>query len=276
MPFAFPMPPPGGPEESSVGENLGSERRDGVVWLTIQRPDQMNAISTGVVRELLEEVEAARSNPEDRVIVLTGAGRAFCAGADLREAAELTRSPAEFRGWLLEWKRAFTALEQCPKPVIGAINGLCLAGGLELALACDVLVASDAAQIGDVHARYGLVPGGGGSRRLTNAVGVRRARWLMYTGRTLSAHEAEQWGIVQHVVAADRFADEVREIATEMARRSQPSLAFMKRLSQVRDDEGLDLELEAAAHLVAGPDAQEGLAAFLAKREPEFTATITS
>lgn len=260
-----------------MGEDVTSDRRDGVVWLTIERPDQMNAISTGVVRDLRRHVEAAAAEPADRAVVVTGSGRAFCAGADLREAAELTASAATFREWLLAWRDAFRAIERCPKPVLAAVNGLTLAGGLELALACDLIVAADTAVLGDVHARYGLVPGGGGSRRLPDAVGSRRARWLMYSGETLTAAEAEAWGLVQKVLPAEGFREAVHELAAAMARRSQPSLAFMKRLSASRlvDDEALDLEIEAAAHVVTGPDAREGLTAFVEKRDPVFTATLS-
>ena len=146
------------------------------------------------------------------------------------------------------------------KPVIAALNGLTLAGGLELALAADFMVASSSARVGDVHATFGLVPGGGGSQRLTDAVGSRTARWLMFTGETLDAEQARSIGLVHDIFDADTFVDDVWAFATKIASRSATGLAFMKRMSRPRaiTDDGLDLEIDAAAHLVVGLDAREG------------------
>ena len=250
-----------------------AERRDSVVWLSIARSKQMNALSTEVITELARHIDEVSHNAKDRVVVVTGAGSVFCAGADLVEARDKTSSSTAFRSWLVLWRDTFRAIERCPKPVIAALNGTTLAGGLELALACDVIVAADNAVIGDVHGRYGLVPGGGGSQRLPEAVGSRRARWLMYTGNTLTATEAFDWGLVQEVVDHKVFGESVHRFAATMARRSGASLACMKRLSTPAaiTDEGLDREIEAASQLIVGPDAQEGLAAFFAKRDPVFT-----
>lgn len=253
---------------------LTVELRDRVAWLTLNRPDQMNALSQPLMRELRDAVRSASEDPAVHVIVVTGAGRAFCAGADLAEAKETLATPAAFRESLLVWRDAFAAMADCSKPVIAAVNGVALAGGIELALACDVIVATRSAKLGDVHARYGLVPGGGGSQRLPDAVGTRWARWLMYTGAVMSAEEALRIGLVQAVYDDDAFAESVHSLTDVMSRRSGPGLAFMKRLSASPrvTDTGINLELEGAVHLVSGPDAREGLAAFQAKREPDFTA----
>jgi enoyl-CoA hydratase/carnithine racemase len=137
------------------------------------------------------------------------------------------------------------------------------------------MVASSAAKIGDVHANYGLVPGGGGSQRLPNAIGSRAARWLMFTGEILGADRALDLGLVQQVLPVDEFDDAVWAMGETMAGRSQPGLAFMKRHSRPGiTADGLSLEAAAAAHLVVGPDAREGLAAFNEKRRPHFTATV--
>jgi enoyl-CoA hydratase len=249
-----------------------AQRRDGVLTLRLNRADQLNALSSELVTGLRAAIAEAAADPAVRVVVLTGEGRAFCAGADLREARELTADAERFRGWLLQWRETFDSLERCPKPVLAALNGLTLAGGLELALACDLIVASSAAKVGDVHARYGLVPGGGGSQRLPDAVGVRWARWLMYTAEVLDAERAAAIGLVQQVFPAETFAADVAATAGAMARRSAASLAVMKRASRSRlvTDDGLELEIEAAARVVTGPDAREGLAAFGEKREPRF------
>jgi len=251
------------------------EQRGAVRRLALNRPEQMNALSGDLVSALHQAVAAAGADPEVRVVHVTGTGRAFCAGADLIEAEVVTRDAASFRRWLHGWRRAFSSFEECPKPVVALLNGLTLAGGLELALACDYMVASSAARIGDVHANFGLVPGGGGTQRLTDAVGSRAARWLMFSGETLTADRALSLRLVQDVVEADGFEESCWEMGATMAARSQPGLAFMKRLSRPGiTPQGLDLEMDGAAHLVVGPDAREGLAAFRDKRSPRFEAAV--
>jgi enoyl-CoA hydratase/carnithine racemase len=251
------------------------EQRGGVRLLTLNRPDQMNALSSALVLAIREAVTDAESDPAVRVVHLTGAGRAFCAGADLVEAATVTQSSADFRSYLLAWRRTFDGLGECQKPVVALLNGLTLAGGLELALACDYMVASSAAKVGDVHANFGLVPGGGGTQRLTDAVGSRFARWLMFSGEILTAQQALAVGLVQQVVDAESFAEDCWTIGETMAARSQPGLAFMKRMSRPGiSRDGIDLEIEGAGHLVTGPDAREGLAAFQGKRSPKFEAGL--
>lgn len=249
------------------------EQRGGVRLLTLNRPEQMNALCDALVVALGEEVARAAADDSVKVIHITGAGKAFCAGADLIEAETVTSDGASFRRWLNTWRRTFDAFDHCPKPVVALLNGLTLAGGLELALACDYMVASSSARIGDVHANFGLVPGGGGSQRLTDAIGSRNARWLMFTGEALKADRALELGLVQAVIASETFAEECWLMGATMAERSQPGLAFMKRMSRPRiTSQGIELEIEAAAHLVVGPDAREGLSAFREKRTPSFSA----
>lgn len=251
------------------------QQRGGVLLLTLNRPEQMNALSTGLITVLGDQVAAAAADPATRVIHIAGAGAAFCAGADLIEARSLTRSPADFRAWLLRWRHTFGALGACPKPVVALLNGITLAGGLELALACDYMVACRSAKIGDVHANYGLVPGGGGSQRLPDAVGSRWARWLMFTGSVLSADRANEIGLVQQVFDDETFEEDCWAMGEKTAGRSQPGLALMKRLSAPSiSPQGIELEIEAAAHLIVAEDAREGLAAFEEKRRPHFTAVL--
>lgn len=258
-----------------MAETVLRRQHGGVLLLTLNRPDQMNALSTDLITALGDEVAAAAADPATRVIHITGAGAAFCAGADLIEARSVTQSPAAFRAWLLLWRRTFDALGACAKPVVALLNGITLAGGLELALACDYMVACRSAKIGDAHANYGLVPGGGGSQRLPDAVGARWARWLMFTGSVLSAERANEIGLVQQVFDDETFEQDCWEMGEKMAGRSQPGLALMKRLSTPRvPPRDFELEIEAAAHLIAAEDAREGLAAFQEKRRPEFTAVL--
>jgi enoyl-CoA hydratase/carnithine racemase len=252
---------------------LTRERQGGVEWWTLNRPQKMNALSSaGLVTALAEAARAVRADASARVVVVTGAGRAFSAGADLEEALAVAGEPGRFLALLETWRSAFRELELLPLPVLGAVNGLALAGGLELALACDLIVASTAARLGDGHIRYGLVPGGGGSQRLADAIGVRAARWLMYWGALLEAEPARQLGLVQQVLPAEGFRAEVQRIASEMVVRSSTALRFMKRMTRQRAVSDLDLqaELEEAARVAAGPDARAGLEAFVAREEPVF------
>jgi enoyl-CoA hydratase/carnithine racemase len=258
-----------------MAEMVLRQQRGGVLLLTLNRPDQLNALNTGLITALGEEVAAAAADPATRVIHITGADAAFCAGADLVEARAVTQSPAAFRAWLLLWRRTFDAFGACAKPVVALLNGTTLAGGLELALACDYMVACRSARIGDAHANYGLVPGGGGSQRLPDALGARWARWLMFTGSVLSADRANEIGLVQQVFDDETFEQDCWKMGEKMAGRSQPALALMKRLSAPRiPPQGFELEIEAAAHLITAEDAREGLAAFQEKRRPEFTAVL--
>jgi enoyl-CoA hydratase/carnithine racemase len=251
---------------------LLTSERPGVLMLTLSRPADLNSLNGDLVRMLHSAIDKAGARDDIRVVVITGTGRAFCTGADLKEAGANVADAADFQAWLRPWKDCFAAFEACPKPVIAALNGITMAGGLELALACDLIVASDAARVGDGHATYGLVPGGGASQRLPDAVGVRMARWLMYTAALLSAEQAREIGLVQQVLPSEGFLDEVWALAESIAARSLPGLAFMKRMTASAQvtDEGLTAELEAAAHVICGPDAREGLAAFVAKRPPVF------
>jgi enoyl-CoA hydratase/carnithine racemase len=257
-----------------MSEVLRCESNDGVLLLTLNRPNDMNALSSALVGALKTAVDQAAIDPDVKVLIITGGGRAFCAGADLIEAGEVATTADGFRAMVLPWRDAFSAIERCPKPVIAAVNGIALAGGLELALACDLIVASDAARLGDGHIRYGLVPGGGASQRLPHAIGSRQARWLMYSGELLDVRRAEAIGLVQKVFPAESFTADVRDMAVQLARRSGAALAFMKRMSAPSlSDDGLDLEIETAARVVTGADAREGLAAFAEKREPVFGST---
>ena len=254
-----------------------SERRGNTLWLILNRPDAMNALSVPLMRELRAGLRSGSTDASVHSIVITGEGRAFCAGADLAEAKQRVQTPLLFQEGLQEWKATFAQIEACPKPVIAAVNGVALAGGIELALSCDVMVASSGAKLGDVHARYGLVPGGGGSQRLPDAVGTRWARWLMYTGVIIDASQALAIGLVQAVLPQDSFRDSVQALTESMNQRSRPSLALMKRLTTPDiSDFDLSAEIDAAVLLLSGPDAQEGLRAFEEKREPQFRAELPS
>jgi enoyl-CoA hydratase len=187
------------------------EKHGGYAILTLNRADAMNALS----RELREDFVAAFENcSEDesiRVVIITGAGKAFCAGFDLKELAESAANPDEEADNVMA-----RAMEAFDGPIIGAVNGHAITGGFELALACDVLIASEDARFADTHARVGILPGWGLSQKLPRLIGLSRAKELSFTGAPLVARQAYEWGLVNHVVAAAELLDRAREMAENM------------------------------------------------------------
>lgn len=252
---------------------------DGVAWLTLNRPDAMNALSRALLEELRAALAAVDNDPSIRVIVLTGNGSAFCTGADLKGLLQPDGSidPDE----LLEFVRfAGSTIERLPalsKPVIAAVNGFALAGGLELALACDFVVASKSARLGDAHANYGLLPGAGGAARLARVVSPSVARYLAFTGDSLPAAELVPLGLVNEVADDEQLEARVGELASRIAAKSAPGLAHMKRLINDGLEQplvtALRMEHQALAAHVHSADMREGLAAFRERRKPHFTDT---
>jgi enoyl-CoA hydratase len=208
---------------------LRVDKTDGTAVLTLDRPEAMNALSRALRAALHEAVEALAADPSVRVLVLTGAGRAFTAGLDLKElgsdagglgAANATE-PAE---------NPVLAILRCPKPVIGAINGVAITGGFEVALACDVLIASTAARFADTHARVGILPGWGLSQRLSRIIGLSRAKELSFTGNFLDAQTALAWGLVNRVVEPEALMPAALALAADMASIPPETLTAYKAL----------------------------------------------
>ena len=193
-------------------EFLLADVSDGLLTLTLNRPEKLNALSMELRRELVSALEELRRDPAVRVLILTGAGRAFCAGLDLNELSQPT-SANSARAFELD---PVAALLQFEAPVIGAINGVAATGGFELAMVCDILLASTHAQFADTHAKVGLLPGWGLSVRLPRRIGLHRAKELAFTARFLSAAEAEAWGLVNRVVPPGELLDAARAMAEEM------------------------------------------------------------
>jgi enoyl-CoA hydratase/carnithine racemase len=248
----------------------------GIARITLNRPAQLNAISP----ELLEDLDRACALVEGdagvRAVTLTAAGRTFCAGADLRAVRELSPDPVRWSAFMGLWHRVFDRIEALPVPVIAGVHGLALAGGLELVLVADLVVADEAARLGDQHANFGLVAGGGGSQRLPRLIGARRAKELMLLGGWLSAGDALAWGLVNRVVPAGTVAAAVEEMAAGLAAGSVSANRTVKTLVNRALDcdlaDGLELERRLVAEHMRSADAAEGLRAFAEKRKPIFRA----
>jgi enoyl-CoA hydratase len=227
-------------------ETILVERSDeGYATLVLNRPDKLNTLSIRMRREIAAAVDALEADPAIRVLILTGAGRAFTAGLDLDEWA----APGVVAAAAYELD-VVAALQRFSGPVIGAINGLAITGGVEIALACDVLIASSEARFADSHAQVGLLPGWGGSARMVRRIGLHRAKELALTGRFLGADEALAWGFVNRVVAAERLRLEAEALARQMLACVPEALVAYKRLLDAESDvslgEALRLEREAS------------------------------
>ncbi|MGH7375022.1 MAG: enoyl-CoA hydratase/isomerase family protein [Candidatus Rokuibacteriota bacterium] len=246
----------------------------GIARVTLNRPDRLNAISPELLQDLDRACDAVEADAAVRVVTLTAAGRTFCAGADLRAVRELSPDPQRWGAFMGLWHRVFDRIEALPLPVIAGVHGLALAGGLELLLVADLVVADEGARLGDQHANFGLVAGGGGSQRLPRLIGARRAKELMLLGGWLSAAEALAWGMVNRIVPAGTVAKAVEEMAGTLAAGSGSANRTVKTLVNRAFDtdlaEGLELERRLVAQHMRSADAAEGLRAFAEKRKPVF------
>ena len=255
-------------------EVLLAERRGPALVLTVNRPGKRNAISSAVLAELDRRLDQAERDPRVRSLVLTGAGdRAFVAGADIAEYA--AGDHRAFVAYQAESRRLFSCLDAFGKPVIGAVNGYALGGGFELALCCDVLVASERASFGLPEGLLGLSPGGGGTQRLTRAAGPFVAADVLLAGRRLTATEALGLGLVAEVVAPERLLEAALAKAEQAARvaplAGRAMLALVRTALEAPLEEGLTREQDALAALHRTRDAAEGIRAFVEKRAPRFT-----
>lgn len=249
------------------------ETRAGVAFVTLNRPTAANSLSRALVDGLGKALAALADDGAVRAVVLTGAGpRAFCAGADLKERRAL--SLAETRAFLRDLNGVVDAVAAFPRPVIAALNGAALGGGLELALACDVRLAAEGVEMGLPEVRLGIIPGAGGTQRLTRVAGVAVAKELVLTGRRIGAHRALALGIVSEVVPAEELVAAATRLAGEIAAAGPLAVRQAKRAI----DEGLDrplveaLGIERACYevVLASEDRNEGLAAFAEKRPPAY------
>lgn len=246
----------------------------GIARAVLNRPAQLNAISPALLEDLDRVCEAVEKDRALRVVTLTAAGRAFCAGADLKAVKELVPDPVRWSGFMRLWHRVFNRVEALPAPVIAGVHGLALAGGLELVLVADLVVMDATARLGDQHTNFGLIAGGGGSQRLPRLIGARRAKELMLLGGWLDAEQALAWGLVNKVVPAGQVGPAVEELARALAQKSGAASRTAKRLVDQGLDlslaDGLELELRLAGEHMRSADAAEGLRAFAEKRAPAF------
>jgi enoyl-CoA hydratase len=253
-------------------ESILVERRERVAIITINRPEKRNALNIQTRAEGAAALDELRADDEVRVVIFTGAGdKAFVAGADIAEFAD--RSAISQREIMLE-RGLFNAVDSFPKPVIAMVNGYCLGGGCELALACDIRVASDKASFGQPEINLGIIPGGGGTQRLTRLVGEGKAMEMILSGEIISADEAFRIGMVNHVVPADQLEAKTMEIANRIAEKSPIALRLAKEAVQLASrsnlDEGLRREVDLFALCFSSEDKDEGVKAFLEKRKAEF------
>jgi enoyl-CoA hydratase/carnithine racemase len=248
----------------------------GIATLTLNRPHSLNALSHDVMSTLAQRLDTLGAMPELRAVVLTGSGRAFCAGGDLLEFEQaLQRGGVQLLELLRYNQDVIQRLEDLPVPLIGAVNGFAVAGGLELLLCCDLLVAAEGARLGDGHARYGIVPAGGATVRLRERLAPAHAAQLFYTAELIDAATAQRWGLVNEVVAPEHLQARVAALAREIAARSPEVLRHVKALTHPRESSGgrqqrLQAELEHFAAHLHGADLARGLAAFRGKRDPQF------
>ncbi len=249
------------------------ERRDQVTILTLNRPEVMNSFNFAMLRELKERAEAIQFDPQVRVVIITGAGdKAFCAGADLKERA--TYSEARVREFIATIRNLFTFIEALDKPVIAAVNGVALGGGTELALACDMRVASENATLGLTETRLAIIPGAGGTQRLPRLIGRGKAKELIFTGRRVDAREALEINLVNKICPAQLLMDECLAMAAMICETGPIAI----RQAKYAINHGLEVDIhtglaiESNAYWITIPteDRTEALAAFREKRKPVF------
>ena len=250
------------------------EVQDGVAVVMFMRAEAANALSVQMLHEINEALEAIHDDRSIRVVIVTGDGeKAFCAGADLKERKGMNEG--ETRKTIALIGKTMTHFETLAQPVIAAINGVAFGGGLELALACDIRMASSTAKIGLTETALGIIPGAGGTQRLPRLIGVGKAKELIYTARRLSAEEAYQYGIIEHIAEPGKLLEQAKALAYEIAKNAPLSLIQAKTAinqgMQTDISTGLQIESLAYSRLLHTEDRLEGLKAFQEKRSPAYS-----
>lgn len=251
--------------------NILVERRGRVGLVTLNRPEALNALNKATMDELVAAVSAMDADPEVGAVVLTGSGKAFAAGADIKEM----QSKGYMEMYAADWFRGWEDFTRLRIPVVAAVSGFALGGGCELAMMCDFIIAGDNAKFGQPEINLGVLPGMGGSQRLTRAVGKSKAMDMILTGRFMDAEEAERAGLVSRVVPAADVVDEALQAAAVIASKSKPVAMVAKEAVNTAFETGLAqgvlFERRVFHSLFATEDQKEGMAAFTEKRQPDFT-----
>jgi len=245
-------------------------RESGVAVVQFNRPEVLNALNMKLMAELVDSLEALDKDDEIRCIVLTGNEKAFAAGADIKEMADASAVEMVKRDQFARWDR----IRKIKKPIIAAVSGFALGGGCELMMTCDIVIASETAKIGQPEINIGVMPGAGGTQRLTRAVGKVKAMEMVLTGSTVSADEALRWGLVNKVVPVESYLQEAKNLAREIASKPPVAVRLAKEAILKSFDTtvegGLEFERKSFYLLFASEDQKEGMKAFMEKRKPEW------
>ena len=251
-------------------ETIIAETRDSVGLITLNRPDARNALNAQLINELGQALSSFEADDTIGAIVITGSEKAFAAGADIKEMKDFSYMDAYLSDFIAEWEQ----VTKCRKPVIAAVAGFALGGGCELAMMCDFILAGDNAKFGQPEITLGIMPGAGGTQRLTRLVGKSKAMEMCLTGRMMGAEEAERAGLVSRIVPVDELLDEAIVTATKIAAMSRPSTMMAKEAINSALEttlrEGVRLERRLFHSTFATEDQKEGMAAFAEKRKPDF------
>lgn len=251
-------------------ENVIVEKDGAIGVVTLNRPQALNALSYGLVKDLSLALQELDRDPAMRVMIVTGGEKVFAAGADIKEMAD--RGPFDER--ILERLAYRDEINRIIKPVIAAVSGFALGGGCELAMSCDIIIASETARFGQPEVNLGIIPGSGGTQRLTHVLGKHRAMELVLTGDVLNANDAERLGLVNRIVPVELLLEEAKAVARKIA--AKPALALkaakeaVLKAANMPLEEGLEFERKSFYLLFASEDRSEGMKAFLEKRKPEF------
>jgi enoyl-CoA hydratase len=254
-------------------KNVVVKKENNIAVLSINRPDALNALNYDTLTDIKTAFKSLSEDEEVAVVIITGAGeKAFVAGADIKEMRDMT--PLEARQFMLYGQSVFNMIDSLPKPTIAAVNGFALGGGTELALSCDMILASEKARFGLPEVTLGIHPGFGGTQRLPRLIGAAKAKELIFTGKMIGAAEAEKVGLVNKVVAPDKLHEEAKALAEDILKNGQVAIRLVKSAINAGLDttleKGLAYEAETQGLAFSTEDKNEGLSAFMEKRKPKF------
>jgi len=249
-------------------KNITVTLENKIAILSFNRPDQLNAMNREMMDEIIAGIEAINANEAAQVAIIRGEGRAFMAGADIKEYGAQT--PDEFDAFQERGKTLYETIENAPQPWIAAINGFALGGGFEIAISCDIILAADTAKMGLPEIFLNLVPGGGGTQRLIQRIGINRAKELLYTGGQYTAEKLHDWGVVNHIYPVATFEEEVLKFAGKLARRPPGALQYLKKLahlslSPLPFDQKIAEERKAVSELFYSKAAKKAIQDFIDK-----------